>query len=66
MAYRAIKMRQRKKEAAQLGTTTAPSLLRLEIMGREIITQILVVRPLGEASPVPPPESPKREPADQS
>jgi HNH endonuclease len=50
MADRAIKMRRRKKEAAQRETTTAPSLLRLEIMGREIITQILVVRPLREAN----------------
>jgi hypothetical protein len=45
-----IKMRARKAAAGQQKTGSAPNLLRLEFMGREIITQILTVRPIGAAN----------------
>jgi hypothetical protein len=54
MADRALKMRARKRAGTQQVVRVSPDLLRLEIMGREIISQVLTVRPIGQASPLPP------------
>jgi len=64
MADKFMKMeRQTKWEALQL-TGDGPDILRLEIMGREIITKILAMRPIEQASPPPPAEPPKQTLAD--
>ncbi len=44
------KMRARKAAPAEQKAGNAPNLLRLEFMGREIISQILVVRPVTAAN----------------
>jgi hypothetical protein len=64
MADRAMKMRARKRAGIQQATSARPDLLRLEIMGREIIAQILTVRPVGQASLPLPAEPPKQTLAD--
>jgi hypothetical protein len=63
MRDKAIKMR-RRREATKRGADSTADILRLEIMGREIIAQILAVRPVGQASLPLPAEPPKQTLAD--
>ncbi len=56
MVDRALKIRARKKGLIQPVKRTMPDLVRLEIMGREILLQALVVRPLEQS--VPPQDDP--------
>jgi len=50
MRDKAIKMK-RRKEAIKRGADGTADILRLEIMGREIVAQVLAVRPVREAPP---------------
>jgi hypothetical protein len=50
MIDRVMKMDRRTKWAGLQATGNGPDILRLQIMDREIITKILVVRPVGEAN----------------
>jgi hypothetical protein len=65
MADKVMKMVHRSKWEALQQTGNGPDILRLEIMGREIITKILAVRPVGETIP-PPPAEPKPAVAEES
>ena len=50
MVDKAVKMGRRAAEAAKQETGNVPNLMRLELWGHEIVTQILAVRPMGHAS----------------
>jgi hypothetical protein len=60
-----VKLRARKAGAIPQRASHERDLLRLEFMGREIISQILVVRPTGQAD-APPPTEPKPAVAEES
>ncbi len=45
-----MKMDARKRANTQCKSDSSPGLLRLEFMGREIVSQILAVRPIGKAN----------------
>jgi HNH endonuclease len=63
MADRITKMGRRTQWEARQQTGNGPDILRLEIMGQEIITQILAVRPVREAAPTAD-AAPREPPAD--
>ncbi len=53
MADRANKLRVRKRSGVQKPRSGSPGVVRLEIMGREIVMHVLAVRPLAHEGPPP-------------